>query len=82
MRGARGHKGCQNQTSKADYKIENLMMIENLNQPDWTIWRQGPEGVKEGCYGAQNLTSTTSRRVITSNEYLMSLVYRLSTPNY
>lgn len=58
MRGARGHKGCQNQNSKADYKIEKLMMIENLNQPDWTIWRQGPEGVKEGCYGAQNLTRT------------------------
>ena len=48
MRGARGHKGCQNQNSQPDYKIEKLMMMENLNQPDWTIWRQGPEGVKRG----------------------------------
>ena len=29
-----------------------------------------------------NMVITTSHRVITSNEYLMSLVYRLSTPNY
>ena len=58
-----------------------VQVLEHVLHPQSHISALAVAGIEPGRREVY-VVSTTSRRVKSSNEYLMSLVYRLSTPNY